>query len=109
MSWVTLHGNGGNRRVNIYDSNPWMRSKNLSAKELRDLSRAGIRHPGSLTSIGYHINENPAKQRAAFDEAMHKYGKEATLRKLLDLHRLNYNRPKLRKILESNIKYVEEK
>jgi hypothetical protein len=86
-----------------------MRSKNVSSKELLDLSSVGIRHPGSLTSIGYHINEEPAKQKAALDEAMHKYGKEATLRKLLDIHRLNYNRPKLRKILEGNIKYVEGK
>ena len=109
MSWITLPGNGRNRRVNISNNSHGMGSKTASSKELHDLSSVGIRHPGSLTSLGYRINEDPEKQRSALDEAIKKYGKNETLRKLLDIHRLNYKRPKLRKILEGNIKYVEGK
>ena len=108
MSWKTLTKNGKTTRVNIGGSK-WNNPKPISAKELKDLHRVGIKHPGSLTECGYHINEPPQKQIAALNKAIHKYGRLETMRKLQDLYRLDYNRPKLRKILESNIKYVEGK
>lgn len=82
--------------------------KHISSKELADLRRVGITHPGSLTDLGYHIDGKPASQKA-LNTAITKYGKEDTLRKLQDLYRLDYHKPKLKGILEKNINYVRDK
>ena len=110
MSWKTVKKNGKTTRINISGKgNGRPKPKQLSPKQLRDLSRVGITHPGSLTDLGYHINQDPEKQKASLNKAINKYGKVETMRKLQDLYRLDYNRPKLRNILEKNIKYVEGK
>lgn len=108
MRWITLQKHGKTMRVKVGGKKK-VNSKQLSAKELRDLRSVGIKHPGSLTDLGYHINEAPEKQKIALNQAINKYGKLETQRKLQDLYRLDYHRPKLKKILESNIKYVEGK
>ena len=51
----------------------------------------------------------PEKQKKSLDKAINKYGKIETMRKLQDLYRLDYNKPKLRATLEKNIRYVEGK
>ena len=109
MSWKTVKKNGKTTRINISGKGQGRsKGKPISPKELRDLSRVGIKHPGSLTDLGYHIDGKPASQKA-LNKAITKYGKVETMRKLQDLYRLDYNRPKLRNILEKNIKYVEGK
>ena len=39
--------------------------RQLSRKEIQDLTGVGIVNPGSLTDLGYHINEPQAKKHAA--------------------------------------------
>ena len=77
-----------------------------SRKEIQDLTGVGIVNPGSLTELGYHINEPQAKKHAALNAAIGKYGRTETLRKLGELYRLDYNRPELRARIEEDIKYV---
>ncbi len=104
MSWKTVKKNGKTTRINIHGS-----KGKISSRELKDLKRVGIKHPGSLTDLGYHINQDPEDQKKSLNKAINKYGKVETLRKLQDLYRLDYNRPNLRNRLEKNIKYVEGK
>ena len=104
MSWKTIKKNGKTMRINIHGS-----KGKISSRELKDLKRVGIKHPGSLTDLGYHINDEPEKQKKSLDKAINKYGKIETMRKLQDLYRLDYNKPKLRATLEKNIRYVEGK
>ena len=80
--------------------------RQLSRKEVQDLTGVGIVNPGSLTDLGYHINEPQAKKHAALDKAKQKYGATETLRKLGELYRLDYNRPELRARIVEDIKYV---
>ena len=80
--------------------------RQVSRKEIQDLTGVGIMHPGSLTELGYRIKEPQAKKRAALDKAVDKYGRTETLRKLGELYRLDYNRPELRARIVEDIKYV---
>jgi hypothetical protein len=80
--------------------------RQVSRKEIQDLTGVGIMHPGSLTELGYRIKEPQAKKRAALDAAIDKYGRTETLRKLGELYRLDYNRPELRARIVEDIKYV---
>ena len=82
--------------------------KQLTSKDIQDLTGVGMMHPGSLTELGYRINEPQAKKHAALDAAVDKYGRTDTLRKLGELYRLDYNRPKLRAKIVEDIKYVSE-
>lgn len=95
----------GRKRV-IPMQGPQRSNRTLTAKELADMQRVGIRHPGSLTSLGYHVNEDPAKKHAALDKAVAKYGRKETLRKLGELYRLDYNRPALRAKIVGDIRYA---
>ena len=110
MIWKTIKKNGKTTRINISGKGQGRpKPRQLSMKELRDLERAGIKHPGSLKVLGYHINQDPEDQKKSLNKAINKYGKVETLRKLQDIYRLDYNRPNLRNRLEKNIKYVEGK
>ena len=80
--------------------------RQLSRKEILDLTGVGIVNPGSLTELGYRINEPQAKKHVALDAAVDKYGRTDTLRKLGGLYRLDYNRPDLRARIVEDIKYV---
>ena len=80
--------------------------KQLTRKDIQDLTGVGIMHPGSLTDLGYRINEPQAKKHSALDAAEDKYGRTETLRKLGELYRLDYNRPELRARIVEDIKYV---
>ena len=66
----------------------------------------GIVNPGSLTELGYRINEPQAKKHAALNAAIDKSGRTETLRKLGELYRLDYNRPELRARIVEDIKHV---
>lgn len=103
----TIKRNGKTRRVpmNGYRKNTG-RTRNIGSREMRDMAAVGIRHPGSLTSVGYHIQEPVQKQHAALNKAVQKYGRIETLRKLADLYRLDFNKPKLKANIVSSIRFV---
>ena len=94
-TWKAPIKNGANRR-----------ERQLSRKEIQELTGVGILNPGSLTELGYRINEPQAKKHAALNAAIDKYGRTETLRKLGGLYRLDYNRPDLRARIVEDIKYV---
>ena len=81
-------------------------SMDLTPKELQDMTGIGIRHPGSLTKYGYRINNSMSKNKIALDKAINKYGRTEVLRKLGELYRLDYNKPKLRSRISEQIRYV---
>jgi len=95
----TVRKNGKKRVIPIRSG--MHRSRSLSPREIEDLTRVGIRHPGSLTSLGYHIMDPAVKKHAALNRAVGKYG-----RKLGELYRLDYNRPALRSKVVEDIRYV---
>ncbi|MGP6208016.1 hypothetical protein ACNF42_08330 [Cuniculiplasma sp. SKW3] len=66
----------------------------------------GIRHPGSLTELGYHVNEQDSKKKVALRKAIDRYGRKETLRKLAELYRLDYNKPALKSKIVQDIKFV---
>ena len=78
----------------------------LTPKQVEDLTGVGIRHPGSMTSLGYHINLPMGQRRSALVKAEQKYGRKETLRKLGELYRLDYNRPALRSRIVEDIRFV---
>jgi hypothetical protein len=100
----TVRKNGKKRVIPIRSG--MHRSRSLSPREIEDLTRVGIRHPGSLTSLGYHIMDPAVKKHAALNRAVGKYGRKETLRKLGELYRLDYNRPALRSKVVEDIRYV---
>ncbi len=81
-------------------------SRKLTAKEIEDLTGVGIRHPGSLTDLGYHISEPESMKHAALNRAVRKYGMKETLRKLGELYRLDYNKPELKARIVRDIQFV---
>ena len=101
----TVKKNGKKRIIPIRNSRPAIK-KNLTPKEVEDLTGVGIRHPGSLTSLGYHINLPVGQRRSALVRAEKKYGHKETLRKLGELYRLDYNRPALRSRIVEDIRFV---
>ncbi len=96
-SWKAPIGNAKSKRI---------REHRLTPREIEDLTGVGIRHPGSLTDLGYHIAEPEARKHAALNRAVQKYGKKETLRKLGELYRLDYNRPELKEKIVRDIQYV---
>ena len=78
----------------------------LTEREIEDLTGVGIRHPGSLTSLGYHINLPVNERKKSLEKAEQKYGKKETLRKLGELYRLDYNRPALKARIVEDIRYL---
>ena len=80
--------------------------RKLTPREIEDLTGVGIRLPGSLTDLGYHIGEPEARKHAALNRAVQKYGRKETLRKLGELYRLDYNRPALKTRIVDDIRYV---
>ena len=67
--------NGRKRTVPIFVGRKAPRERQLTAREIEDLTGVGIKHPG-------------------------------TLRKLAEIYRLDYSRPRLKGIAESDIRYV---
>lgn len=104
MKYRTVRRNGKKRVIPIRGAQ--RKSKTLTPRQLEDIKRIGIRHPGSLTSLGYRVNEGPAKKHAALDKAVSKYGRKETLRKLGELYRLDYNRPALKSKIVQDIRFV---
>jgi hypothetical protein len=80
--------------------------RQLTPREIEDLTGVGIRHPGSLTVLGYHINLPVSERKKALEKAEQKYGKKETLRKLGELYRLDYNRPALKTRIVEDIRFV---
>jgi hypothetical protein len=78
----------------------------LTEREIEGLTGVGIRHPRSLTGLGYHINLPVSERKKALEKAEQKYGKKETLRKLGELYRLDYNRPALKTRIVEDIRYV---
>lgn len=84
------------------------REKHLTQREMKERSYAGIRHPGSLTKYGYHINGSTRQRETALDKATKRYGRKSVLQKLSDLYRLDYNKPDLRENIIQDIRYVSK-
>lgn len=80
--------------------------RQLTPREVEDLTGVGIRHPGSLTGLGYHISAPVSQKHAALNRAVQKYGVKEVLRKLGELYRLDYNRPQMKAKIVQDIRYV---
>ena len=101
----TVRKNGKKRVIPIRSGKTAI-TRTLTPKQVEDLTGVGIRHPGSLTFLGYHINLPVAQRRSALVKAEQKYGHKETLRKLGELYRLDYNRPALRSRIVEDIRFV---
>lgn len=82
------------------------KERQLTPKQVEDMTGVGIRHPGTLTGLGYHISGTEGAKHAALNRAIGKYGKKGTLRKLGELYRLDYNKPELKTRIVQDIRYV---
>ncbi|MDS0257725.1 hypothetical protein ApAK_08645 [Thermoplasmatales archaeon AK] len=60
--------NGKKRTIPIRNGSRKL-ERELTPKEIEDLTGVGIRHPGSLTSLGYHINDPEARKTAGLQQA----------------------------------------
>ena len=101
----TVRKNGKKRVIPIRNGKLSV-TRPLTPKQVEDLTGVGIRHPGSLTSLGYHINLPVGQRRNALTRAEQKYGHKETLRKLGELYRLDYSRPALRSRIVEDIRFV---
>ena len=101
----TVRKNGKKRVIPIRNGKSAI-TRPLTPKQVEDLTGVGIRHPGSLTSLGYHINLPVGQRRSALVKAEQKYGHKETLRKLGELYRLDYSRPALRSRIVEDIRFV---
>lgn len=72
----------------------------------RSKSRIGIEHAGSLTNYGYHSYDLPDVRRCALFKAMNEYGTPTTFKKVNALAVFNKNNPALKKIYESDKKWI---
>ncbi len=67
----------------------------------------GIKHPGSLTNLGYKEHESPAKRRRALNKAVRKFGYKKTQDKLVALEVLNKNRnPEFSNTVRADMNYL---
>ena len=80
--------------------------RQLSPGEIDDLTGVGVRHPGSLTGLGYHISAPVQQKHAALNRAVQKYGMKEVLGKLGELYRLDYSRPQMKAKIVQDIRYV---
>ena len=96
----------GKKRVVPMGTRKTAIARQLTPREIEDLTGVGIRHPGSLTGLGYHISAPVQQKHAALNRAVQKYGMKEVLRKLGELYRLDYNRPQMREQIVSDIRYV---
>ncbi|WMT49353.1 MAG: hypothetical protein RE472_03045 [Thermoplasmatales archaeon] len=103
--WVTIKKNGKKRAVPLGSPRKGF-VKPVSQKELGEMRKIGIKHPGSLTSLGYHISEPAAAKHEALNRAVKKYGRTETLRKLAELYRLDFNKLGMKEEIAQDIKYV---
>ena len=98
--------NGRKRTVPINSGRKASIHRNLTTREVEELTGVGIRHPGTLRKHGYFMNSPDFVRHGALDSAVREYGKKEVLRKLGEIYRLDFNRPKLREIAARDIKYV---
>ena len=104
MNKMYTDNRGRKRKIGNYGHKGTPRA--VSRTELNEMAGVGIRHPGSLTKYGYRINNSLAKNKIALNKAISKYGRKEVLRKLADLYRLDYNKPKLKTKIVEQIRYV---
>ena len=102
----TVRKNGKKRVVPIGTHRRTAIVKTLTAKQVEDMTGVGIRHPGSLTKMGYHISTSQASKQRALNLAVRRYGRKEVLRKLGELYRLDYNKPGLKGRIVQDIRYV---
>ena len=98
--------NGRKRTVPIFVGRKAPRERQLTAREIEDLTGVGIKHPGTLRKHGYFMASPDSIRHKALDSAVKAYGKKEVLRKLAEIYRLDYSRPRLKGIAESDIRYV---
>ena len=98
--------NGRKRTVPIGGGRKASRVRQLTAREIEDLTGVGIKHPGTLRRHGYFMASPDSIRHKALDSAVREYGKKEVLRKLAEIYRLDYSRPRLKGIAESDIRYV---
>ena len=103
MQTMYTDNKGRKRRIGGTYRKP---SRVLTPKEIQDMTGIGIKNPGSLTKYGYRINNSLSSNKIALNKAIKKYGRTEVLRKLAELYRLDYNRPKLRSRISEQIRYV---
>ena len=101
-----IERNGKKRTVPMNEGRKATRERTLSAREVEDLTGVGIKHPGTLRKHGYFMNSPDAIRHKALDSAVMDYGKKEVLRKLGEIFRLDFSRPKLREVAGKDIKYV---
>ena len=101
-----IERNGKKRTVPMNEGRKATRERTLSAREVEDLTGVGIKHPGTLRKHGYFMNSPDSVRHGALDSAVKEYGQKEVLRKLGEIYRLDFNRPKLKEITARDIKYV---
>lgn len=67
-----------------------------------------IKHPGSLTKYGYHLDKDVKARREALDKALSAYGKTDLIHKLTALKTFNKH-TKYKSKVDRDLKYVEQK
>ena len=96
----------GKKRVVPMGTRITRKERQLTPKQVEDLTGVGIRHPGSLTGLGYHIMAPQVEKQKALNKAVSKYGTKEVLRKLGELYRLDYSKPQMKARIVQDIRYV---
>ena len=112
MEYRNIERNGSKRTVPITRGRKASKrnapKRHISPREMKDLRKVGIKHPGSLTKYGYHLGNSKQERENSLNKAVKRYGQKTVLEKLSDLYRLDYNRPHLRGIIVEDIRYVSK-
>lgn len=66
-----------------------------------------IIHPGSLKQFGYKARLSAIARHTALKKALQLYGKDSVIHKLTAVRTFSKNKPDLRAIFDSDIRYVE--
>lgn len=107
VNFRTVKRNGKSRIIPVSSHRKIERTVNLN--EIQADRRMGIRHPGSMTSLGYHMRDPTEERDQALDRIVKKYGEKETLLKLGEIRMLDAHKPELRRIAEIDIRYVQSK
>ena len=84
------------------------KKERYSRRSKSSLPSAGIKHNGSLTKLGYHLDATDETRHRALNESVEKYGYKKTIDKLAALEGVNKNHPTKHDRLKSDIKYLEQ-
>ena len=84
------------------------KKERYSRRSKSSLPSAGIKHNGSLTKLGYHLDATDETRHRALNESVEKYGYKKTIDKLAALEGVNKNHPTKHDRLKSDIKYLED-